>query len=58
MSNSTTIPMGVFTMSNPVFECFAFYSSILVLKMIAMSLLTAVQRFRKQVRFVRTFVLL
>lgn len=48
MSDSAT--MGLFIMSNPVFECYAFYSSILILKLIAMSFLTVIQRFRKKVR--------
>lgn len=48
MSDSTT--MGLLTMSNPVFECYAFYSSILILKMIAMSFLTVFQRYKKKVR--------
>lgn len=42
--------MGLLRMSNPVFECYAFYSSILILKMIAMSFLTILQRLRKKVR--------
>lgn len=58
MSNSTTMSMGFFMMSNPVFDCYAFYSSILILKMIAMSILTALQRFKKKVRYVYMIVLL
>uniref|UniRef100_A0A2S2NUY9 Microsomal glutathione S-transferase 1 n=1 Tax=Schizaphis graminum TaxID=13262 RepID=A0A2S2NUY9_SCHGA len=46
LDNST---MGLLMISNPVFECYAFYSSILILKMIMMSFLTAIQRFRKKV---------
>ncbi|XP_050523776.1 microsomal glutathione S-transferase 1-like [Daktulosphaira vitifoliae] len=38
-----------FTMENPVFECYAFYSSILILKMILMSFLTIIQRMKKKV---------
>ncbi|XP_060877044.1 microsomal glutathione S-transferase 1-like [Metopolophium dirhodum] len=47
MSDNST--MGLFMISNPVFECYAFYGSILILKMIMMSFLTALQRFRKKV---------
>lgn len=36
-------------LSNPVFSSYVLWSSVLVLKMLAMSLLTAVQRFRNQV---------
>lgn len=50
MSDSTVMPMGVLMMSNPVFECYAFYSSILVIKMITMSFLTILQRLKKKVR--------
>lgn len=50
MSDSTTMGLGLLTMSNPVFECYAFYSSILILKMIAMSFLTIFQRYKKKVR--------
>ncbi|VVC38969.1 Membrane associated eicosanoid/glutathione metabolism-like domain,Membrane-associated [Cinara cedri] len=47
MSNSTT--MGLLIMSNPVFECYAFYGCILILKTIAMSFITAFQRMKKKV---------
>ncbi|XP_050441876.1 microsomal glutathione S-transferase 1-like [Adelges cooleyi] len=46
---SEIMSMDLFTRENPVFECYAFYSSILIIKMIAMSLLTAFQRMRKKV---------
>jgi hypothetical protein len=36
--------------NNPVFSAYVFYSTILLLKMLAMSLLTARQRMRKRVR--------
>lgn len=49
MSDSTMM-QGLLMMSNPVFECYAFYSSILILKMIAMSFLTITHRMRKKVR--------
>lgn len=55
MSNNSTV--GLFMISNPVFECYAFYGSILILKMIAMSFLTIFQRFRKKVRFIYIFLL-
>lgn len=51
MSDSTMM-QGLLMMSNPVFECYAFYSSILILKMIAMSFLTVTHRMRKKVRYV------
>lgn len=35
--------------SNPVFSAYAFYTGILVIKLLAMALLTARQRFRKRV---------
>jgi hypothetical protein len=35
--------------NNPVFSAYVFYSTILVLKMLAMSPLTVRQRFRKKV---------
>jgi len=54
LDNST---MGLLMKSNPVFECYAFYSCILILKMIMMSFLTVLQRFRKKVRFIYVFLL-
>jgi uncharacterized paraquat-inducible protein A len=36
--------------SNPVFSAYVFYATILILKMLAMSALTARQRFKKKVR--------
>lgn len=36
--------------NNPVFSAYVFYSTILILKMLAMSALTGRQRFRKKVR--------
>lgn len=50
MSDSTR--MELLTISNPVFECYAFYSSILILKMIAVTFLTIHQRFRKKVKYI------
>ena len=40
--------------NNPVFSAYVFYCTILFLKMLAMSMLTARQRFRKKVRNVIT----
>ncbi|XP_067638018.1 microsomal glutathione S-transferase 1-like [Eurosta solidaginis] len=37
------------TLKNPVFCCFLFWASVLVIKMLLMSLLTAVQRFRYKI---------
>lgn len=36
-------------LSNPVFSSYVLWSTVLVLKMLAMSLLTAVHRFKNQV---------
>ncbi|PSN38698.1 Microsomal glutathione S-transferase 1 [Blattella germanica] len=41
--------MELISKNNPIFAAYAFYASILVLKMLAMSALTARQRFRKKV---------
>lgn len=49
--------MGLFMISNSVFECYAFYGSILIFKMMSMSFLTIIQRFRKEVRFIYIFLL-
>lgn len=40
--------MSLLSKSNPVFEGFAFYAAILIVKMILMSPLTGIQRFRKK----------
>ncbi|XP_012156969.1 microsomal glutathione S-transferase 1 isoform X1 [Ceratitis capitata] len=37
------------TLENPVFCCFLFWASVLVIKMLLMSLLTALQRFRNKI---------
>lgn len=42
-------PVELLSRTNPVFSAYAFYAAILVLKMMAMSVLTARQRFRKKV---------
>lgn len=48
--SDTYTTMGLYRMSNPVFECYAFYSVVLILKMIVMSFLTVFQRMKKNVR--------
>nr|ALF04578.1 microsomal glutathione S-transferase 1 [Delia antiqua] len=40
---------SMLNLDNPVFCCFLFWSSVLVIKMLLMSLLTALQRFRFKV---------
>ncbi|XP_055844715.1 microsomal glutathione S-transferase 1-like isoform X2 [Episyrphus balteatus] len=49
MNNTTTTTNSMemlLTLSNPVFGSYIYWSSILVIKMLLMSLLTALQRFR------------
>lgn len=41
-------------LGNPVFSSYVLWSSVLVLKMLAMSLLTAVHRFKNQVSIIST----
>nr|CAD7418138.1 unnamed protein product [Timema poppensis] len=41
--------MDMFSTTNPVFRAYLFYSAVLVVKMLAMSLLTARQRFKHKV---------
>ncbi|XP_023294793.2 microsomal glutathione S-transferase 1-like isoform X2 [Lucilia cuprina] len=51
-SSTTTNKLNYFSMlnlDNPVFCCFLFWTSVLVIKMLLMSLLTALQRFRYKV---------
>lgn len=48
-SKMMTSPGDMFTLENPVFCCYLFWSTVLVVKMLLMSLLTAVQRFRYKV---------
>ncbi|XP_054730172.1 microsomal glutathione S-transferase 1-like isoform X2 [Anastrepha obliqua] len=43
------IVTNLLTIDNPVFCCFLFWASVLVIKMLLMSLLTALQRFRHKV---------
>ncbi|XP_055844714.1 microsomal glutathione S-transferase 1-like isoform X1 [Episyrphus balteatus] len=52
MNNTTTTTNSMemlLTLSNPVFGSYIYWSSILVIKMLLMSLLTALQRFRFKV---------
>ncbi|XP_036319954.1 microsomal glutathione S-transferase 1-like isoform X2 [Rhagoletis pomonella] len=46
---SSSFATNLLTLDNPVFCCFLFWASILVMKMLLMSLLTALQRFRHKV---------
>ncbi|EDV47053.1 microsomal glutathione S-transferase 1 isoform X2 [Drosophila erecta] len=48
-SRMMTSPGDMFTLENPVFCCYLFWSTVLVVKMLLMSLLTAVQRFRYKI---------
>lgn len=48
MDNATS-PSTLLHSSNPVLRGFAFYASILIIKMMLMSTLTGAQRFRKKV---------
>jgi hypothetical protein len=41
--------VDILSKDNPLFSAYAFYSAVLILKMLAMSALTAQQRFRKKV---------
>ncbi|XP_017074456.1 microsomal glutathione S-transferase 1 isoform X1 [Drosophila eugracilis] len=45
-SKMMTSPGDMFNLENPVFCCYLFWATVLVVKMLLMSLLTAVQRFR------------
>lgn len=47
--NKSTKMSKLLELSNPVFSSYVLWSSILVLKMLAMSILTAVQRFKNGV---------
>jgi len=46
-----TSPGDMFNLENPVFCCYLFWATVLVVKMLLMSLLTAVQRFRYKVGY-------
>ncbi|KAH8301341.1 hypothetical protein KR059_000526, partial [Drosophila kikkawai] len=43
-------PVELLSLTNPVFKSFVFWVGVLVIKMLLMSLLTAVQRFKTKVR--------
>lgn len=43
-------PVELLSLTNPVFKSFVFWVGVLVIKMLAMSLLTAIQRFKTKVR--------
>lgn len=45
-------------LGNPVFSSYVLWSSVLVLKMLAMSLLTAVHRFKNQVSTISTIYII
>ncbi|KAL7744678.1 hypothetical protein ACLKA6_017179 [Drosophila palustris] len=49
MSNNTNITKDLLTLDNPVFCCYLFWATVLVVKMLLMSLLTALQRFRYKI---------
>ncbi|XP_017074457.1 microsomal glutathione S-transferase 1 isoform X2 [Drosophila eugracilis] len=48
-SKMMTSPGDMFNLENPVFCCYLFWATVLVVKMLLMSLLTAVQRFRYKI---------
>jgi len=53
-NNNNTMNMAskdLLTLDNPVFCCYLFWATVLVAKMLLMSLLTALQRFRYKVTF-------
>lgn len=41
--------LDLLSLNNPVFKSYTFWAGVLVIKMLAMSLLTAVQRFKTKV---------
>lgn len=45
--------LELLSLTNPVFKSYTFWAGVLVIKMLAMSLLTAVQRFKTKVRATR-----
>ncbi|KAH8396018.1 hypothetical protein KR222_001878 [Zaprionus bogoriensis] len=48
-ANATSVPQDLLSLENPVFCCYLFWATVLVVKMLLMSLLTALQRFRYKV---------
>lgn len=54
VNNATSVPHSemnpnLLSLENPVFCCYLFWATVLVVKMLLMSLLTALQRFRYKV---------
>ncbi|KAH8344514.1 hypothetical protein KR084_002277, partial [Drosophila pseudotakahashii] len=49
-TNKMASPVELLSLSNPVFKSFTFWVGVLVIKMLLMSLLTAIQRFKTKVR--------
>lgn len=41
----------ILSLDNPVFSCYLFYVSLLTVKLLLMSSLTGLQRFRKKVNY-------
>lgn len=41
----------IISLDNPIFSCYLFYVSLLTVKLLCMSTLTGLQRFRKQVKY-------
>lgn len=48
------MPLKEIDLNNPVFRAFVFWSTVLLLKMMGMSVLTALNRFRKKVSYTIT----
>ncbi|KAH8387626.1 hypothetical protein KR093_008266, partial [Drosophila rubida] len=51
---NATMMQDLLTLDNPVFCCYLFWATVLVVKMLLMSLLTALQRFRYKVSIRQT----
>lgn len=45
--------LELLTLTNPVFKSYTFWTGVLVIKMLAMALLTAIQRFKTKVSVCR-----
>lgn len=50
-NNNSMATKDLLTLDNPVFCCYLFWATVLVVKMLLMSLLTTLQRFRYKVSF-------
>uniref|UniRef100_A0A1I8PY83 Microsomal glutathione S-transferase 1 n=1 Tax=Stomoxys calcitrans TaxID=35570 RepID=A0A1I8PY83_STOCA len=46
--NQTILSLSLLSTDNPVFNCYCFWTSVLVIKMLMMTLLTAFKRFSKK----------